>query len=130
MIAIHFNFKANGLSVRRVHENSGKLGALLAVVPAVTVENAVFTVDAVKLAAWRSGAKPTVRQFAEVRAAHVDTANTPAQETLQTQDGWQEVFFNPRISEAFLTADQRKVTGAAAAVICGRRILARGLSFA
>jgi len=94
-VAVHFNFKANKLSVRAIRAD-GTLGRLIALRDEVLLQNCDFTVNAKRLNAWRRGNKHA-RQFAEVRGFIADAP-------LKTPGEPRMVSFEPKARDDFFDA--------------------------
>ena len=100
-VAVHFNFASGQLSVREIKAN-GKLGALLALVPEICLEDVEFTVDQEKLKKWRQGNKHC-RQFAEARGYIISESEKP-------REKYRNVTFEPKRNNSFMVeAADRKL---------------------
>lgn len=126
-IAVHFNFKAGALSLRRINPQTGKLTDLLAVQDEVWLEDAEFTTDRDKWQKWREGTqgsaddgrgKPKVRQFAEVRGK-VLNAPPPHDEA-----ALQDVLYNPHNRHDFHLKSGKSASRASLIHIKGRQMRA------
>lgn len=116
-VAVHFNFKAEKLSVRAI-TSSGKLGPRLALSDHVVLKDCVFTVDETKRQKWLGGNKHA-RQFAEIRGTL--TKDIPA------NLGTEKINFQPRIRGDFYMADnEQSIAQAAYAEINGKNIVVAG----
>jgi hypothetical protein len=119
-LAVHYNFQAQKLSLRAIHPSSGNLTKLLDIRDEVLLSDVSFTFNVARWGEWRSGLKPKVRQFGEVRGFLCPPPDS--QQRLQICSEWRKVHYNPKIRPDFFLDNSERIERAQQVFIKKREI--------